>query len=297
MSDNKKYYYIKLKENFFETEEMIVLESMQDGYRYSNILLKMYLKSLKHDGKVMLNERIPYNSNMLASVTRHSVGDIEKAVKIFKQLGLIETFDNGTIFISDIQNFIGRSSTEAERKKAYRERIKQESLMINGQMSGQTSDISTPELELDLELELEKELEIELEKNIVQQAEPAPFKEVIEYLNEKTGKQYRSSTKSNQAIIKARFKEGFSLEDFKTVIDNKVADWLKDTKMSEYLRPKTLFGADKFEGYLNQVSKAKKKPAADRYDLKHLTGRSGNVEGHATDTGETNEDYEDDLPF
>jgi len=295
MSDNKKYYYIKLKENFFETEEMIVLESMQDGYKYSNILLKMYLKSLKHDGKVMLNERIPYNSSMLASVTRHSVGDIEKAVKIFKQLGLIETFDNGTIFISDIQNFIGRSSTEAERKKAYRERIKQESLMINGQMSGQTSDISTPELELDLELE--KELEIELEKNIVQQAEPTPFKEVIEYLNEKTGKQYRSSTKSTQSIIKARFKEGFSLEDFKTVIDNKVADWLKDTKMSEYLRPKTLFGADKFEGYLNQASKAKKKPAKDRYDLKHLTGRSGNVEGPATNTRETNEDYEDDLPF
>lgn len=295
MSDNKKYYYIKLKENFFETEEMIVLESMQDGYRYSNILLKMYLKSLKHDGKVMLNERIPYNSNMLASVTRHSVGDIEKAVKIFKQLGLIETFDNGTIFISDIQNFIGRSSTEAERKKAYRERIKQESLMINGQMSGQTSDISTPELELDLELE--KELEIELEKNIVQQADPAPFKEVVEYLNEKTGKQYRSSTKSTQTIIKARFKEGFSLDDFKTVIDNKVADWLKDTKMSEYLRPKTLFGADKFEGYLNQVSKAKKKPAADRYDLKHLKGRSGDVGGPTANTREANEDYEDDLPF
>lgn len=134
-------------------------------------------------------------------------------------------------------------------------------------------------------------------KNIVQQADPLPFKEVIEYLNEKTGKQYRSSTKSTQTIINARFKEGFSLDDFKTVIDNKVADWLKDTKMSEYLRPKTLFGADKFEGYLNQVSKAKQKPAADRYDLKHLKGRSGDVGGPTTNTREANEDYKDDLPF
>ncbi|MFL2100065.1 phage replisome organizer N-terminal domain-containing protein [Desemzia sp. FAM 23989] len=209
MSDNKKYYYIKLKENFFETEEMIVLESMPDGYKYSNILLKMYLKSLKHDGKVMLNERIPYNSSMLASVTRHSVGDIEKAVKLFKELGLIETFDNGTIFISDIQNFIGRSSTEAERKKEYRERIKNESLMISGQMSGQTSDISTPEIELEREIELEKEKD-----NTSNQAS-------METLFSEIWKLYPKKTMRKEALasFKKAVKKGTSVEDIKTGVE------------------------------------------------------------------------------
>ena len=61
MSDNKKYYYLKLKDNFFDSDEMIILESMQDGYIYSNILLKLYLRSLKNDGKLMLNDKIPFN--------------------------------------------------------------------------------------------------------------------------------------------------------------------------------------------------------------------------------------------
>lgn len=88
MSDNKKYYYLKLKENFFESDSMILLESMKDGYLYSNILMKLYLRSLKDNGRLMLNGTIPYNSQMLASVTRHQVGTLEKALDIFKELGL-----------------------------------------------------------------------------------------------------------------------------------------------------------------------------------------------------------------
>ncbi|EMW5712290.1 TPA: phage replisome organizer N-terminal domain-containing protein, partial [Enterococcus faecium] len=52
MADNKRYYYLKLKENFFDSDEMVLLESMPDGYIYSNILLKLYLRSLKHEGKL-----------------------------------------------------------------------------------------------------------------------------------------------------------------------------------------------------------------------------------------------------
>lgn len=119
MSDNKKYYYLKLKENFFESDSMILLESMKDGYLYSNILMKLYLRSLKDNGRLMLNGTIPYNSQMLASVTRHQVGTLEKALDIFKELGLIEILDSGAIYMMDIQNFIGRSSTEADRQRKY----------------------------------------------------------------------------------------------------------------------------------------------------------------------------------
>ena len=161
MSDNKKYYYLKLKENFFESDELIMLESMQDGCMYSNILLKLYLKSLKNNGKLMFNERIPYNSTILANITRHSVAVVEKAIQIFKDLGLIEILDNGAIYMLDIQNFIGNSSTEADRKRKYRTAIVEEKKTLLGQMSGQMSskcpDKNPPEIEIEKEIEKEKE--------------------------------------------------------------------------------------------------------------------------------------------
>lgn len=149
MADNKKYYYLKVKDNFFDSDAMIILESLPDGYLYSNILLKLYLRSLKEEGKLMFNNRIPYSSTMLAQVTRHSVGVVEKALNIFKELELVEILDNGAIYMSDIQNFIGESSTEADRIRDYRKRIQQEKSIV------QMYDKCTPELDIELDLEIE----------------------------------------------------------------------------------------------------------------------------------------------
>ena len=76
-------------------------------------------------------------------------------------------------------------------------------------------------------------------------------KEIIDYLNSKCNTRYRANTESTRKHINARLKEGYTVEDFKQVIDTKVAEWGKDTKMRKFLRPETLFGT-KFEGYLNQ---------------------------------------------
>ncbi|MCD3433167.1 phage replisome organizer N-terminal domain-containing protein [Streptococcus equi subsp. zooepidemicus] len=157
MADNKKYYYLKLKENFFESDEAIILESMPDGYIYSNILLKLYLRSLKNDGLLMFNNLIPYNAQMLATITRHQVGTVEKAIQIFRDLQLIEILDNGAIYMTNIQNFVGKSSTDADRKRIGRSKVKQ-----IGQMSAKCTDKSPPEIEI----ETEKELEIKLDKEI-----------------------------------------------------------------------------------------------------------------------------------
>lgn len=82
MSDNKKYYYLKLKENFFDSEEMIILQNMPDGYLYSDILMKLYLRSLKNEGKLIFKDLIPYTPNVLAQVVRHQIGTVEKALEI-----------------------------------------------------------------------------------------------------------------------------------------------------------------------------------------------------------------------
>lgn len=81
---------------------------------------------------------------------------------------------------------------------------------------------------------------------------------VIDYLNEKTGSSFKASSKQTQSLIKARTREGFTLEDFQTVIDGRVAEWATDPKMMQYLRPATLFGT-KFEGYLNAAKATPKK--------------------------------------
>jgi len=77
---------------------------------------------------------------------------------------------------------------------------------------------------------------------------------IVEYLNEKTGKSFKPTTKATVSHINARLNEGFTYEDFKRVIDNRISLWLNDPKMSEYLRPETLFGT-KFESYLQSSKK------------------------------------------
>ena len=79
-----------------------------------------------------------------------------------------------------------------------------------------------------------------------------PYKEIVDYLNNATNSNYRHTTETTKKLIKARISEGFTLEDFKTVIDKKVLLWSKDLNMSAYLRPETLFG-NKFESYLNEI--------------------------------------------
>ena len=159
MSDNKKYYYLRLKDNFFDSDELKILESMKDGYLYSNILLKLYLRSLKNDGKLVVNDRIPYNAEMLASVTGHQIGTVKQALSIFKDLGLIDVLENGAIYMLDIQNFIGKGSSEADRKREYRQRIETDRTNVQTNLR-QISEKSPPEIEIELEkdIEIEKEL-------------------------------------------------------------------------------------------------------------------------------------------
>ena len=133
MSDNRKYYYLKLKENFFTSEKMVILETMQDGLLYSNLLLKMYLMSLKHNGVLMLNDRLPHTPHTIATFTRHQIGTVEWALRVFEEFGFVEVLTDGAYYMADIQLLIGQSSTEGERKKKERMRLKRQKLLPSGQ--------------------------------------------------------------------------------------------------------------------------------------------------------------------
>ena len=144
MADNRKYYYLKLKESYFDDDAIVLLESMPDGILYSNILLKLYLKSLKNGGKLQLDEHIPYTAQMIATLQ----------------------LDSGAFYMTDIELMIGQSSTEAERKRAAR--LENRALARSRTNGGHLSDICPPEIEI------EKEIDIEIEKEGERKTEQAP---------------------------------------------------------------------------------------------------------------------------
>lgn len=249
--ENKKYYYLKLKEDFFDNEDIKIIESMENGYLYSNILLKMYLKSLKNNGELIFKDFIPYDTKMLATITGHNIDVVEKALKLFKQLGFIDVLDNGAIFMLDVQTMIGKISDEGIRKKEYREKINQLKVkeIENGTLSQESPTI----------ISISNSNTINYNDMI---------KEIIDYLNMKTKKNYRSNNKETIKHIKARINEEYKIEDFKKVIDNQCEKWL-NTNMEDYLRPQTLFGT-KFESYLNtslNTNNYYNKPQKPSYEL------------------------------
>ena len=158
MSDNRKYYYLKLKENYFDEDAIVLLESMQDGILYSNILLKLYLKSLKNGGKLQLDENIPYTAQMIATITRQQVGTVERALQIFMKLGLVEPLPSGALYMSNIELLIGQSSTEGERKRRARLALQEQKALPKA-----GADKCPPEIEIEKEIDIEIEKERELE--------------------------------------------------------------------------------------------------------------------------------------
>ena len=217
MSDNRKYYYLKLKENFYNSETMVILESMQDGLLYSNLLLKMYLMSLKSGGILMLNDHLPHTPQTIATFTRHQVGTVERALKVFLEFGLVEILTDGAYYMADIQLLIGQSSTEGERKKKERMRLKRQKLLPSGGADicppYSQGDICPPEIRdkrLDIRDKSIENREGERARTLgryqnvflsagelseLQADFPTVWQEYIERLSEymaSTGKQYRS---------------------------------------------------------------------------------------------------------
>jgi len=163
MSDSKKYYYLKLKDNFYDSEEIKILEGMENGYKYTTLLLKLYLRSLKREGMLRINEFIPYDDRMISSVTGVDLDTVRVAISIFEKLKLIEILEDGTIYLLNIQNYIGESSTEADRIRKYRNTIleNKQLLLEENNINVQMYDKRTPEIELEIEKELEIDLKIE----------------------------------------------------------------------------------------------------------------------------------------
>ena len=154
MSDNKKYYYLKLKDGFFSSDEMKILSSQKNGAEYQLLYMKLTLLSVKSEGRLEFRHGVPYDAEMLSSVLDVGIDTVKAGIELFAKLRLVEMLETGVIFMSDIQNMIGHGSSEAERKAAYRLRIEGERDNVP-----RLSQKRPPEIEIESERERETESE------------------------------------------------------------------------------------------------------------------------------------------
>ena len=125
MSD-KKYYWLKLKRDFFKRHDIKIIETMENGEKYLLFYLKLLVESLDHNGNLRFSDTIPYNEKMLAAITGTDIDIVRSAVKIFTELSMMDKLNDGTLFMSQVLTMTGDETKFAEQKRLYRERHKED---------------------------------------------------------------------------------------------------------------------------------------------------------------------------
>ena len=255
MKEQKRYYWIKLKTDFFNQETIDFLVSQENGCQYIVLYQMLCLNTANNNGEMAtrIGEMIvPYDINKIVRDTKYFTFDtVAVALELFKKLGLIYQEEGQILKIANFDEMVGSETSSAKRVREFRER--QKALQCNTNVTQEYRDKSIDIRDKSIEIDIEQEIEGEIIPSEKSEAH-LPFKEIVDYLNKSAGTNYRASSKKTRELIKARINEGYTLEDFKVVIEKKTRDWINDNKMKGYLRPETLFGT-KFEGYLNQPVK------------------------------------------
>ena len=117
---SKKYYWLKLQKDFFKRHDVRIVEGMPNGKDYVLFYLKMLVESVTHDGELRFSETIPYDENMLATITNTNIDIVRSAIKIFTQLGLMDVWDDGTFYMQEIEKMTGCETKWAEKKRLQR---------------------------------------------------------------------------------------------------------------------------------------------------------------------------------
>ena len=267
--------WIKITTDIFDDEKIRLIDALPERDAILVIWFKILTLAGREGGNgiLMMNNRVHYTDEMLSTLFSRPLNTVRFALATFEKYGMIEII-NGIISLPNWekhQNVDGiEKIREQNRKRVARYRDNQKKLLEDGSV---TCNVTvTQSNAIDKDIEKEREEEKELKKHNIGQAEEVTLPEwlnknaalevrkgqsknyvsriPIAYLNQKTGKSFKFVEK-NINFVKSRLKEGYTLEDFKQVIDLKVSQWIHDTNMIKYLRPETLFGT-KFEGYLNE---------------------------------------------
>jgi predicted phage replisome organizer len=153
MAETKKYYWLKLKRDFFKRHDIRIIEEMPNGKDYILFYLKLLLESIDHEGTLRFSDAIPYNEQMLSVVTNTNIDIVRSAMKIFIDLNMIDIFDDKTIYMTEVDKLIGSETEWAKKKRV--QRAKEDNVPK-----------LSPKCPTEIELEKEKKSETDLELDV-----------------------------------------------------------------------------------------------------------------------------------
>ena len=147
MASDNKYFWLKLKKDFFKRHDIRIIEAMQNGKDYILFYLKLLCESVDHEGNLRFSDTIPYNEEMLSTITNTNVDVVRCAIKVFSQLGMMEVLNDGTYYMNEVSKMMGYETDWAIKKREYRERQKKDNVL--------------PMSDKSIELELDKDIELD----------------------------------------------------------------------------------------------------------------------------------------
>ena len=168
MEKEKKYFWVKLRENFFESGEFRIILGKKDGDRFAFLYMRLLLISISSNGDIMLNENIPYNEELISEAFSLDIETVKEAMKLFKKLNLIQVSKNGILSITTFNKMVGSESAVAERMRKYR--LKK--LQCN-------TDVTNCTTEIEIETDTEKDLDLEKEKEQQQQKQKITREKIV----------------------------------------------------------------------------------------------------------------------
>ena len=231
VTENRRYYWLQLKDDFFNSKEMKLMRKLPGGEEITIIYLKMMLASLAEQGKLYFEGLAEDLAEELSLIIDEDPEAIRLTLMFLTKKKLLTTSDNYQFNLEQVPEMVGSETASTRRSRKHRET--QKALQCNTTATKGNGDI-----------------DIDIDKG--QKPQSDVYGEIIKYLNEKTGSHFKPTSKSTQRLINGRLSENYTIEDFKYVIDVKTNEWKDNTKMSKYLTPDTLFNASKFEKYRNQ---------------------------------------------
>lgn len=219
---NKKYYWLKLQKDFFKRHDIRIVESMPNGKDYVLFYLKLLVESIDHDGELRFNEAIPYNEDMLATVTNTNIDIVRSAMKVFVQLGMIDILSDETIFMAEVSKMIGSETEWARKKRDYRNAIEDNVLTLSAKCP--------TEIEIDKETETEEEIKKEIKK------ERIDYQQVADMYNEICISFPRCTTLSEarKKSIKARLNKYSLAEIEQCFVMAEESDFLKGSNSNNW---------------------------------------------------------------
>lgn len=156
MAESKKYYWLKLKRDFFKRHDIRIVESMPNGKDYILFYLKLLLESIDHEGTLRFSETIPYNEHMLSVVTNTNIDTVKSAMKLFIDLNMMSIYDDQTIYMTEVDKLIGSETNWARQKREQR---------LGVDNVHRLSTTCPPEIEKDKEKYKDTDTEVDVEED------------------------------------------------------------------------------------------------------------------------------------